>query len=243
MQHFFINPASLQPQDGGFADRIAITESDLIHQVSKVLRMRAGSKIALLDNSGNEFIVELLKFESKTIHARLIEMRKNEAEAAIAITLFQAIPKSPAKFEEVLKHATEIGVVKFIPLISERVEVEGIRNRERLEKIIREAAEQSERGKLPLLAEAVKWSDLWKNPPADLNLIADSYSATPRLQDFFPALRERKAVNLFIGPEGGFSEAEIKLAKAADGRNFSLGKRILRSETAGVAIASAILFG
>lgn len=243
MQHFFVNPTTIQPQDGGFADRIAITESDLIHQISKVLRMRMGSKVLLLDNTGREFLVELLKFESKAIHARLIEMRRNVAEPACHITLYQAVPKSPAKFEEVLRHATEIGVVKFIPLISERVEVEGIRNRERLEKIIREAAEQSERGKLPLLAEAVKWNDVWKNPPADLNLIADSYSATPRLQDFFPALRERKAVNIFIGPEGGFSEAEIKLAKAADGRNFSLGKRILRSETAGVAVASAILFG
>lgn len=243
MQHFFVNPAKLQPQEGGFADRIAITESDLIHQISKVLRMRVGSKIALLDNSGNEFIVELLKFESKAIHARLIEMRKNEAEVKIAITLFQAIPKSPAKFEEVLRHATEIGVVRFIPLLSERVEVEGIRNRERLEKIIREAAEQSERGRLPELGEAMKWSDVWGDPPADMNLIADSYSEKPLLKDLLPEIKMKKAVNLFIGPEGGFGEAEIEVAQAAGGKNFSLGRRILRSETAGVAIVSAILFG
>ncbi len=208
--------------------------------------MQAGEKIILLDNSGAEFECELEEIGKNKVSGKILEKRVNGAEAKTEITLYQALPKNMSKFEEILKNGVGVGIAKFVPLLSSRCEkscIARFRNPARLEKIIRENTEQSERTKLPEITGVVKFEELWAEQPVDLNLVGDSFCEEPLLSSLLPKIRSEKKINLFIGPEGGFSAEEIELMKTKNAQTFSLGKRILRTETAGVAIASAIIFG
>jgi len=236
MQRFFVPPNSIVDENFVFAN------PENVHQIRKVLRMREGENVILLDNSGLEFLSEIVEITKKEVVLKILDKRENQSEAEIEINLFQALPSSIAKFEEILKHATEVGVARFFPVICERSENRKLRNLERLEKILQEAAEQSERGKIPELMEVEKFKNIWEKPPAGMKLVADSFCVKPLLKELLPSLKGEKVLNIFVGCEGGFSEKEIELAKKHDAVTFSLGKRILRTETAGVAIASAILF-
>jgi len=237
LNRFFVPPDSIV--DANFVLR----DPDTVHQIRKVLRLRVGAQIILLDNSGFEFPAEILELGRTEIALRILEKRENLAEPKLRVNLFQSLPSSPAKLEEILKHATEVGIANFFPVISERSESRKLRNPERLAKILQEAAEQSERGRIPEIAEPRKFGKIWDEPPAGLNLVADSFSTEPELRKFFPDIREFGTTNIFVGPEGGFSEKEIATAREFGAKSFSLGRRILRTETAGVAIASAIFFG
>ncbi|MCF7846432.1 MAG: 16S rRNA (uracil(1498)-N(3))-methyltransferase [Candidatus Peribacteraceae bacterium] len=237
MQRFFVPPGSI------FDEEFVLRDAETVHQIRKVLRMQTGEKIILLDNSGFEFLAEILEIKKNEIDLKILDKHENQSEPELKINLFQALPNSPAKFEEILKHGTEVGIAGFFPIISERSELRKLRNPERLQKILKEAAEQSERGLIPTLAEPIKLAKVWDEPPAGLNLIADSFSLKPLLKEFFGEITEVGVTNIFVGPEGGFSEKEIEAARKFDAQTFSLGPRILRTETAGVAIASAIFFG
>ena len=235
MHRFFVSPSLI-------IKTAFLNEPDIVHQIYKVLRKKSGDQIILCDNTGTEYIAEITEISKKEVRGKIIEKRENQAEPEIKITLYQALPKNPAKFEQVLQHGTEIGITKFVPILTERTEVQKLRNIERAKRIIRESAEQSERGKLPELAEPIRWNDIWKNPPTGLNLVADSYTFDPLLNKLLPKIKNEKFINIFVGPEGGFTKTEIGLAAGAKARCFSLGPRILRTETAGLSIASAILF-
>jgi len=237
LNRFFVPAGSIVDTD------FVLRNPETVFQIAKVLRAKIGEKIILLDNSGYEFPAEIEAISRKEINLKILEQRENLAEPDLRINLFQALPNSIAKFEEILKHATEVGIANFFPIISERSELRKLRNPERLVKILTEATEQSERGRIPELAEPVKFGKIWDEPPAGLNLVADSFTREPLLKDFFPEIQEVATTNIFVGPEGGFSEKEILIARKFDAQTFSLGPRILRTETAGVAIASAIFFG
>ena len=204
--------------------------------------MAPGGQIILLDNSGFEFLSEIVEIDKHEIRVKILEKGGNQTEPDIEINLFQALPNSPAKFEEILKHGTEVGIARFFPLISERSEARKLKNLERLEKILKESSEQSCRGKIPQIMEIMKYKNVWDDLPTGMNLVADSFCEKPLLREILPSSEKEAVLNIFIGPEGGFSEKEIKLAKENDALTFSLGPRVLRTETAGVAIASAILF-
>lgn len=235
MQRFFVTPESIQGQEA------ILTDPDIIHQLSRVLRVQENEKIILLDNSGTEFEVKLTAINKTEIKGEVLSQKQNQAEPVIQITLFQALTKSPERFEQVVQHGTEVGIVKFVPIITERTEVQKIRNPERLRRIIREAAEQSERGIIPELTDPVQTRFI-ASPKEGTSIIGDSYSQKPLLSELLPELKKAQQINIFIGPEGGFSEAEIQAAQKAGIQKFSLGPRILRTETAGIAVASTILF-
>ena len=237
MNRFFVPPGSIVDEN------FVLRDPDTVHQIGKVLRAQIGAKIILLDNSGMEFPAEILEISRHEISLQILEKRENQAEPDLQINLFQALPNSPSKFEEILQHTTEVGIAGFFPVIAERSETRKLRKIERLEKILQEAAEQSERGKIPTIAEPIKFAKVWNEPPAGLNLIADSFSREPLLKNFDNEIQEYGTTNVFVGPEGGWSAKEIELAKKFGAHTFSLGPRILRTETAGVAIASAIFFG
>jgi 16S rRNA (uracil1498-N3)-methyltransferase len=234
MHRFFISP------DASLKQKFTIRDTAIIHQISKVLRMQVGEKIILLDNTGFEFLCEIQEINKKTISVNIIAKNQNQNEAKIKINLFQALPNKQNKFEEILKHTTEIGISQFFPIITERSSHK-LRNFTRLQKILRESAEQSERGMIPVLAEVKKFEQAL-NSLKGFSLIADSFCAEPLLSKLLPKIRMKKIVNIFVGPEGGFSKREIDFAKNNRILPFSLGGRILRTESAGVAVASAILF-
>ncbi len=237
MQRFFLSPRDFEN------DTVTITDPELVHQFTRVLRLQVGALVILLDNTNTEYKAKITNIRRNTLALQVVERYLGKAEPRQKLTLYQALPKSPAKLEQIVQHGTEVGITRFVPLLTERTEVQSLRNITRLKKIIRESAEQSERGILPELSEPVGLQELLKNPPEGVNLIGDSFGSPPLLATLLPKLQKAMLLNIFIGPEGGFSESEIKVSKKVGVLPCSLGPRILRTETAGVAVASAILFG
>lgn len=234
MHRFFVLPANLKK------NLFESKEPDFCHQLTRVLRFKVGAEIVVLDNSGREFKVRLTLVTKRKVCGQVLTQQKNLAESKIRLTLGQALPKKISKFEQILRGGTEVGITKFVPLLTERTEVSSFSNPERARRILRAAAEQSGRGLIPELAEVQKFAEALKCPKK--KFLADSFCPQPLLKSFLPEMQQTKEVLIFVGPEGGFTEREVKLAQESGAPNFSLGARVLRVETAGVAIASTILF-
>lgn len=234
MQRFFLKSENLS------GNKIFISNTDIIYQMQRVLRMRNGDKFIALDNSGFEYLCVLEELNKDNAHARITEKRINNTESEIFVTLYQALPKKMELFELVLQKCTEIGVSAFVPLITEHTERREITKRDRLEKILREAAEQSERGKIPLLSEPTTFEKAVGENFDGISVILHSRGNYPSLASKLTEIKNAKKCRIFIGPEGGFSEKEIEQAKRAGLEIASLGPRILRTETAAIATASMI---
>jgi 16S rRNA (uracil1498-N3)-methyltransferase len=240
MHRFFVNSKDIA------ARKVVIADSR-VHQIRDVLRMKAGNEIIVLDNTGLEYHVRLTNIKPKEIVGEVIEKKRSDAEPHTKITLYQSI-LARDKFEFVLQKCTEIGVTQFVPVITERSIVrraEKITEQKlsRFESIIAEAAEQSERGNIPSLRSPIELfqvvSEMGKN---DMCLFGSTQNCQS-LKNILQVCRSHpENIALFIGPEGGFSEKEIEFLVVRGVQPFSLGKRILRTETAAVAASAIILY-
>jgi 16S rRNA (uracil1498-N3)-methyltransferase len=238
MHRFFI------PQDWIGQNNVIITGEPL-HQIGYVLRLRPGDHIIVLGNTGLEYEVEIDRITKEQATGKVTGTKQGDTEPRIKITLYQALLRVPDKFELVLQKGVELGVTAFVPFISERTvpRKESPAKIERWAKIIKEAAEQSERVILPALQPVITFEEACKTvkTPAILFWEAGkSLSLKNTLHN--PLFKEAAAVSIFIGPEGGFPEAEKELAEHYGIAIAGLGKRILRAETAGLAAISAILY-
>ncbi len=238
MNRFFVEPALV----AGPEVRL---EGEIAHQISRVLRLEPGAKILLLDGLGFEYEVELkvVQHLSKTNIAlgRIVERREATGEPKVRLTLYQALLKGE-KFDFVLQKGTEVGVSGFVPLLTERCVSQAARP-DRWKKIIREAAEQSRRGKLPELVEKPltlsEALDRIKSPGQPVGPTAFMAWEEEQFLSFHQLPAGITELAILIGPEGGFSKSEAAQAQAAGVKTISLGKRILRAETAGP-IATAL---
>lgn len=225
---------------------VRITDAAQVHQMYRVLRMRVSDRCVLLDNCGNEFECTVLECSQRSVTLTVVEKRKNASESEISLTLFQALPKKMELFEWILQKGTEIGVSRFVPIITKFTEREGFPRRDRLEKILKEASEQSERGRIPKLEEPVEFNDalssMHLSPAASTAVLLHSRGDFPAVNSLLPKIQAQHSCELFIGPEGGFSEEEVKAASNKGFSIASLGKRILRTETAGIVAGSVILY-
>ena len=215
-------------------------EGELAHQLSRVLRLVPGSRILLLDGEGYEAEAELFNVpKNEAVTAKVSEKRKASGEPTLKITLYQALLKGE-KLDWMLQKGTEVGICSFIPVITERCISERERP-ERWQKIVREAAEQSRRGRLPQVHETVSFQKaLQQMKESTLALVAWENEQHQTLKQVLNSVEEKpESLSLLIGHEGGLSEAEVQAACAAGISCVSLGTRILRAETAGV-IASAL---
>jgi 16S rRNA (uracil1498-N3)-methyltransferase len=228
---------------------VMLKDAGLAHQVGRVLRMQPGDLIIVLDGSGKEFLVEIGMISKQEVQGRLMEQRPGNPEPELFIRLFQAMTKPISKFESILQHGTELGVSEFYPLITERTELRDLRKPERLRAILKEAAEQSERSRIPVLGEMGSLKKIFekglsKTLEADLNLFAYERETLVLLSDILSGQKMKpKSVNIWIGPEGGFSPGEVEGALRQGWTIFGLGPHILRTETAGLAVVSALRFG
>ena len=224
-----------------------IIRGSLVHQIRDVLRLHAGDRIAVLDNNGWEYEMELVQISKEIVEGRTCG-KKSTAEPATEINLYQALLKG-TKFELVLQKCTEIGVSGFVPIACERcvARYPSEVKMERWCRIIVEAAEQSGRGKIPQLKPTISLQQACESAEG-FSLIAQVQGTAPGLRSI---LRSRSLntneygpakVNLFIGPEGGFSPPEMALASKCGMVPVSLGNRVLRAETAGLVAATAILY-
>ena len=242
MNRFFVSPDRIAGKD-------IVFPADLTHQILHVLRLKDGDWVEVLDNRGQGFRVLLVfKEDESQVFGEIQEKIPVISEPSVKITLYFGL-SNREKIEWIIQKGTEIGVSAFSPFISQRTLVRSSsiseKRRVRWERIVREAAEQSKRFRLPELnsPEALDTCFSIAQQLHDLNFIAwegapsDGQKLNEKLKDF-----KGKTVGLFVGPEGGFSEGEVKRAQEAGFRVVSLGKRILRMETAAIVFPALVLF-
>ncbi len=233
MQRFFVPQESIQQ------DSIIVTDESMLHQMGRVIRMNTGDKCIFLDNSGDEYFASVKNIEKKIGVFTIQEKRKGANAPKIKLTLIQAISKKPETFELILQKGTELGVFQFVPIIAEFCNRRELLKRERLERIILEAAEQSERTTLPALYEPMNFTDALTKFKKTAILLHCRGELT-HIKKYFDTNRDVTELALFIGPEGGFSPGEISLAQEAGIPLLSLGNMILRTETAAIVAVGAV---
>ncbi len=223
---------------------LIILDSKKAHKICNVLRMKRADKLTVLDNSAYEFLCEIKQVTKKLILLKILEKTKNNNEPKLKLALYQSIIKKD-KMDFVLEKCTEIGVSSFHPIISKH-SVKLSLKEERMQKILKEATEQSKRGKIPKLFKIKEFKKAIENcNKENINIIFHEKEKENFLINFLIDNKEifkrsNKEICLFIGPEGGFSDEEIKIAEENGFRIFSLGKRTLRAETAAIFSSSLI---
>lgn len=216
----------------------------LAQQLVTVLRLRPGTQIGLLNGDGACFVTELLSVTRQEVQGHVLAQESTTTEPAIPLTLYQCALKAD-KFEWILQKGTELGVTRFVPVISERTIIRPaaalLKRYDRWRMILQEAAEQSGRGRIPQLAEPQAWAVAMQGATGQRYLPWEATLVTsPSLgTQLRPTVDE--PISVAIGPEGGLSAAEVALASDAGWQTVSLGPRILRAETAALAAVTIIL--
>lgn len=218
------------------ASHIIVTDASITHQIKKVLRRKEGSEIVVFDGSGFEYLCVISSLSFSQVELEIIKKIQNTNESKQSIVLFQSIIKKD-KMEWVFEKCTEIGISVFTPVLAEH-SVKLRINHERSLHIIQEASEQSRRGKIPILNEMVSLAEAISHSVSDsaaLHIVAHNQGDYKHITNVLINKKDNYPIHLFIGPEGGFSEAEIALFQKHNFIFVSLGKTTLRSETAAVA--------
>ncbi|HEY4475511.1 MAG TPA: RsmE family RNA methyltransferase [Candidatus Paceibacterota bacterium] len=218
------------------ASRIKISDFKLLHQLRSVLRFKTGDEIILSDGKSREARVKIIGQEKDFLEAEILELENNENEPERRAILYCALLKRE-NFELATQKAVEIGIKEIVPIIAQRT-VKLNFNEERLKKIIKEAAEQSGRGIIPVLGRPIKFGEaLDQAKKNSANLFFDATG--DNFQTF--KIESAGSVGIFIGPEGGWTEEELKAAKMENFSIVNLGKLTLRSETAAIIASYLVL--
>ena len=244
MTHRFFVP---QAWIGGDRARL---EGDVARQLGRVLRMSPGDEIILLDNSGKEFRVRLTSFSEATVEGDVLTVCQGLGESSVKVTLYQGMLKGE-KFQWVLQKGTELGISAFVPLVCGR---SISRPREswpssrypRWNRIMTEAAEQSGRCLLPRLLPPMAFQEACKGVEGSshTSIIPWEREGNVGLRSVVGRLGSdgEPSVNIFIGPEGGFEDDEVSFARSCGVVPVSLGRRILRSETASIVTLAVVMY-
>lgn len=237
MARFFVDSQNIS------ADEIYITGEDVKH-ISRVLRMRENDALTVCDKCGNDYDCIIVNIGTDAVMAKILNKHKNNCEPPVNITIYQGLPKSD-KMDYIVQKCTELGVCRIVPVQTGRVvsKPKDIDKKiSRWQKIAQEAAKQCGRGIVPKILPLMKFSDALNEIQScdGINLMPYECEKDSRLKD---AIAEKKEnINIIIGPEGGFDEAEADAAKACGIKQVTLGPRILRTETAPLAVVSALMY-
>ncbi|MDR2899407.1 MAG: 16S rRNA (uracil(1498)-N(3))-methyltransferase [Clostridiales bacterium] len=222
-------------------ENITLSGEDINHIVN-VLRLKTGERIIVSDGLGHDYVCEIAEIGKKSIGLKVIENFRNEAEPYVNITLFQGIPKLD-KMELIIQKCVELGVSRFVPVETRRavVKIKDNKKTDRWQKIAEAAAKQSGRGIVPTVTESVSFKKaLWEMAGFDLALMPYEMEKAQRIKDVWPK-ENVKNVAIFIGPEGGIDDTEALECAEKGVVPVTLGKRILRTETAGFAAVILLL--
>lgn len=235
---FFVSPDHITE------GKAEIIGEDVKH-IKDVLRLKIGDVITVCDGRGLECLGEIVNVSDSRVETRVLERRFIE-DTSPHITLFQGIPKG-TKMDSIVQKSTELGVSRIVPVMTKRTVVKlDEKKREskvsRWRRVAREAAKQSQRLTAPEIAEAVSWERaLGLLPEFDLVLVfweeEEERSVGQILRGIHP-----KSIAVVIGPEGGFSEGEVRALKDIGGKIATLGKYILRTETASLVALTIVLY-
>lgn len=232
-------------------NKITILGEDVNH-ISNVLRMKIGDIIQIGNSeTAQNFNAKIDAFEKGKIECSIEQELESEAESSIELTIFQGIPKSD-KMELIIQKSTELGVRAIIPVDMERCisKINGKDEKKKIErwqKISEVAAKQSGRDIIPKIENVKKIKDICNLVDKyDLIIVpyekAEGYSFKDAVEEQKQACNENGRIGIVIGPEGGFEQAEIDILKKSGAKVVTLGKRILRTETVALAMASVIMY-
>ena len=230
MSKFFVDKCQI------FGDNITVTGTDVNH-ISRVLRMREGEEIKICDKEGMDYFCEIDTISKDEVICKIIKSEACPAEPSVKVTLYQCIPKS-GKMDSIIQKAVELGVYDIVPVLSKRCVAKGEKG-DRWQKISYEAAKQCGRGIIPEVHSAVSFKEAVKSlTEKELALFPYEEATDGSLRDI-PT--DVKSVGIIIGPEGGFDKSEVEDGKKLGAKIITLGKRILRTETAGSTVISIVM--
>ncbi|MFC1549196.1 16S rRNA (uracil(1498)-N(3))-methyltransferase [Candidatus Omnitrophota bacterium] len=239
MSRFYVPPSRV-------GEKEIVIDGKEAHHILDVMRMQDGDKVIVFDGTGNEY-VGFIKNSNQMMRRLIVEIIRTQKPSSVhvpEITLVQAIPKK-GKMDYIVEKATELGVSKIIPIISNRTIVrpddKGCGKKvERWRKIAVEASKQCGRTDVPDIDEVTEYRNILEGADQyDLILFACLTDRTIPLKNSFKGFNTGKIL-VFIGPEGDFTPEEIKMADIENCKFVSLGKRVLRSDTAGLFLLSVL---
>lgn len=243
MRRFFIDPHKI------IKSKTTIKGNDAKHIIN-VLRLTPGRGIELFDGAGQHYEAEITNTSQGFVEIKITSSAPSRSESPVQIFIAQAFLKDK-KMDRLVRQLTELGITQLFPLLTERSVSRPDAKRlsariERWNKIATESLKQCRRGRIPKIGPQYSFDDaLTFSKSCDLKMICWENGITPIDASFLQPERVKKSIFLIMGPEGGFSSAEITKAKKAGFVIVSLGPRILKAETASVAACTIIqyLFG
>ena len=222
-------------------DSIVLTGTDASH-IRKVLRLKAGDNIQVLDGKGFLYEVKLTDVKAQLVKGEIISSEKVNTESPLKIHLGQSLIKGN-KFDDVLRKSVELGVETIIPLMTERTVVKSDSDKKiaRWQKIAEESCKQCGLSSIPNVSKSVIKLDVFcqQRSEADLKLMFWELESENRLKDINPE-KPPSSASVLIGPEGGFTIEEVKTARSHGFQTVGLGPRILRAETAPLVVLSLL---
>jgi 16S rRNA (uracil1498-N3)-methyltransferase len=241
MPRFYVKPEQIA--DG----RIRLIGSDVNH-IKNVLRMKQGEELIICNGQGKDCYCIINKVTEQEIIADIIDSRDSDCELRAKITLFQGLPKQD-KMEMIIQKAVELGVYEIVPVITKRVIVKlddkkkEEKKLERWQAIAESAAKQSGRGIIPVIRPVHTYAKALEYAKSlELGLIPyEKAKGMEHTRAIIQSASDCQSIGIFIGPEGGFEETEIAQAQANGLHTVTLGRRILRTETAGLAVLSMLV--
>ncbi|MBR4276867.1 MAG: 16S rRNA (uracil(1498)-N(3))-methyltransferase [Lachnospiraceae bacterium] len=246
MYQFFVDESQINID----SKRVFIEGPDVNH-IKNVLRMKPGEEVNVSNGvDGKEYRCAILDMNEAVVNLELRFIKEDGNELPVDVTLYQGLPKAD-KMELIIQKCVELGVKRIVPVSMKRCVVKLEEKKasskvSRWQSIAEAAAKQSKRGIIPEIGQVVSFSEAVSDASkSDIMLLpyemADA-DAMDKTRAVFNGLKAGQKVSVFIGPEGGFDEGEIEMAKKAGMEIITLGKRILRTETAGMMVMSFIVF-
>ena len=243
MQRFFVEPHQIDEA----AHQIHIVGTDVNH-ISNVLRMKQGEEVWISDGGKKEYRCAIEAFSADEVLLHIIYAQEPDYELSSRIYLFQGLPKAD-KMELIIQKAVELGAYEIIPVETKRcvVKLDGkkaAKKVDRWQQIAESAAKQSKRMLIPNVHQVLSFKEALKYAEAmDIRLIPyELAKGMQETKEILAAIEPGQSIGIFIGPEGGFEEKEVEAAISEGAKPITLGKRILRTETAGLAILSVLMF-
>ncbi len=243
MQKFFVETKQIENE------KITIVGEDVKH-ITSVLRMKIGENIQVGNKqTGENYITQITEISAENVIANIVQKVEDTAESNVQIDLYQGLPKAD-KMELIIQKTTEIGVCRIIPVEMTRCvvkleEKEAKKKIERWQKIALSAAEQSKRDKIPMIENKINLKQIVNTiNDYDCFLVAYEEETKNSLKQVLKAMEQKEnyQIGILIGPEGGIDSKEIALLKEKGATIVTLGKRILRCETAPITMISNILY-
>lgn len=242
MYHFYTDKSDI-------GDKSITLHGEDVNHIKNVLRMHAGEEIIICDGEGDDYHCRISSLNADSIEAEILDCGISETEMPVKVYLFQGLPKKD-KMEMIIQKTVELGVYEIVPVMTRRVIVKldddkkEAKKLERWQAISESAAKQSGRGIIPKIdgvmsfKKALEWAkemDMAIIPYENAESSSEGIAESRKIIESF---RGKEKVAVFIGPEGGFEPEEVELAMQYGVKPVTLGKRILRTETAGLMLMS-----